>query len=120
MDKYLNSFCRICGTEYHRCNCRSEESWRKVTDTPEHYQLFIVIRDYVNEVIDADKANGLLNKLDLTNLDTFRPNVKEVVAEIRKKATPVQKQQAPIKQNTFAYSNKQSNHTNQKNNYNKK
>lgn len=90
MKDYNNAFCRICGSEYHRCNCSSEESWRKVTDTAEHYQIFCVVRDYVNQIIDADKANSLLGKLDLTGSDKFRPNIKDVLSEIKSKAKPVQ------------------------------
>ena len=90
MKDYNNAFCRICGSEYHRCNCSSEESWRKVTDTAEHYQIFCIVRDYVNEIINADKANSLLGKLGLTDSESFRPNIKEVLAEIKNKAKPPQ------------------------------
>ena len=90
MKDYNNAFCRICGSEYHRCNCSSEESWRKVTDTAEHYQIFCIVRDYVNEIIDADKANSLLGKLDLSGSEGFRPNIKAVLAEIKSKAKPPQ------------------------------
>lgn len=85
MGEYNNSFCRICGTPYHRCNCKSENSWRKVVDTAEHYKVFCVIRDYSNGVIDANKANALLGKLDLSDKDSFRENVKEVLGEIASK-----------------------------------
>lgn len=90
MKDYNNAFCRICGSEYHRCNCSSEGSWRKVTDTAEHYQIFCVVRDYVNEIIDADRANTLLGKLDLTGSEKFRQNTKDVINEIKSKAKPVQ------------------------------
>ena len=90
MKDYNNAFCRICGSEYHICNCSSEESWRKVTDTAEHYQIFCIVRDYVNEIIDADKANSLLGKLDLNGSEGFRPNIKAVLSEIKSKAKPLQ------------------------------
>ncbi len=90
MKDYNNSFCRICGSEYRRCNCSSEDSWRKVTDTAEHYKIFCVVRDYVNGIIDADKANDLLGKLDMSGSDKFRPNIKDVLSEIKSKAKPVQ------------------------------
>lgn len=90
MKDYNNAFCRVCGSEYHICNCSSEESWRKVADTAEHYQIFCVVRDYVNEIIDADKANSLLGKLNLSGSDGFRANIKEVLADIKSKAKPVQ------------------------------
>ena len=90
MKDYNNAFCRICGSEYHICNCSSEDSWRKVTDTAEHYQIFCVVRDYVNQIIDADKANSLLGKLDLTGSEKFRQNIKNVLSEIKSKAKPIQ------------------------------
>lgn len=100
MGEYNNSFCRICGTPYHRCNCKSEDSWRKVTDTAEHYQIFCVVRDYVNGIIDANKANKLLEKMDLSNKDTFRENVKNVLNEIAivKKTEFAKKEVSPVKQ----------------------
>lgn len=89
MGEYNNSVCRICGTPYHRCNCKSENSWRKVVDTAEHYKIFCVIRDYNNGVIDADKASELLAKFDLSEKNSFRENVKVVLDEIASKKKPV-------------------------------
>ena len=90
MGSYINAHCRICGEGYHRCNCNSEGNWRKVTDTAEHYQIFCVIRDYNNEIIDADKANEILAKLDLSKKDSFNENVKEVLADIAGKMKVVE------------------------------
>lgn len=90
MGKYINAHCRICDEGYHRCNCQSEGNWRKVTCSAEHYQIFCVIRDYVNEVIDANKADGLLSKMDLSEKDSFRENVKEVLADIASNKTKVE------------------------------
>ena len=101
MKDYNNAFCRICGSEYHRCNCSSEESWRKVTDTAEHYQIFCIVRDYVNEIIDADKANSLLGKLYLNGSDGFRANIKEVLTEIKSKEKP-QKIKSDVNNNVKA------------------
>lgn len=90
MGKYINAHCRICDEGYHRCNCQSEGNWRKVTCSAEHYQIFCVIRDYVNEVIDANKADSLLSKMDLSEKDSFRENVKEVLADIASNKTKVE------------------------------
>ena len=89
MTNYNNATCRICGKGYHRCNCHTEGSWRKVTDTSEHYQIFCVIRDYVNGVINANKAYALLVKLDLSDKDGFVDDKKKVIDEIinKKKAS---------------------------------
>lgn len=89
MTNYNNATCRICGKGYHRCNCHTEGSWRKVTDTSEHYQIFCVIRDYVNGVVNANKAYALLAKLDLSDKDGFVDDKKKVIDEIinKKKAS---------------------------------
>ena len=105
MKDYNNAFCRICGSEYHRCNCSSEESWRKVTDTAEHYKIFCIVRDYVNEIINADKANSLLGKLDLNGSDGFRANIKEVLTEIKSKEKP-QKIKSDVNNNVKANNKK--------------
>ena len=108
MGEYNNSFCRICGTPYHRCNCKSENSWRRVVDTAEHYKIFCVIRDYTNGVIDADKANTLLGKLDLSDRGCVRDNVKEVLTEIASKKKTIDKKiekQAKFMANTISGGN---------------
>ena len=89
MSNYNNSICRICGKGYHRCHCSSEGNWRKVTDTSEHYQIFCVIRDYLNGVITACRAYSLLSKLDLSEKDSFVDDKKAVIDEIfnKKKTT---------------------------------
>ena len=91
MSNYNNSTCRICGKGYHRCNCRSEGSWRKVTDTAEHYQIFCVVRDYNNGIIDANRASSLLEKMDLSEKDSFKESVKDVLTEIASKKKVVEK-----------------------------
>lgn len=102
MGNYINAHCRICGKGYHRCNCNSEGNWRKVTDIAEHYQIFCVIRDYNNEIIDANKANELLQKLDLSEKDSFNENVKEVLADITSKKTIVEVKKADTVNTTKA------------------
>lgn len=106
MKNYDNTFCRICGAEYHRCNCSSEESWRKVADTANHYKVFCVVRDYVNEIIDANKANSLLAKLDLTGRESFRENIKNVISDIEGKAVKIQPVNKNVQQNNHDKSNK--------------
>jgi len=91
MSNYNNATCRICGKGYHRCNCHAEGSWRKVTDTAEHYQIFCVMRDYNNGIIDANKASALLDKMDLSEKDSFRESVKETLTEIASKKKVVEK-----------------------------
>lgn len=85
MSNYNNATCRICGKGYHRCNCRSEGNWRKVTDTSEHYQIFCVIRDYKCGIISANKAYTLLSRLDLREKDTFVADKIEAIDEIMNK-----------------------------------
>lgn len=105
MGKYLNSFCRICGTPYHRCNCKSQGSWRKVTDTAEHYQIFCVVRDYTSNIIDAKTAKKLLSNLDLSEKESFRDNVKDILAEIDEKTKVVTKPEVKVQTSKVKHSN---------------
>lgn len=96
----INSHCRICGKGYHRCNCHSEGSWRKVTDTSEHYQIFCVIRDYRNGVISAFRAKNLLAKMDLRERDSFVENVRQALDEIEAKTSKKATENSTPKQET--------------------
>ena len=49
------------------------------------------MRDYNNGIIDANKASALLDKMDLSEKDSFRENVKETLTEIASKKKVVEK-----------------------------
>ena len=85
MAQELNATCDICGKKYHVCNsCKEVKSftpWRTVTDTMQHYIIFLALSEYT-KTKDKEKAKEELSKCDLSELDTFNENIKTVIKEI--------------------------------------
>lgn len=84
-DKKTNAHCAICGAGYHICNTcqqqKSFESWRVVTDTVEHYKIYMALHGYT---LSQDKATAKrdLEKCDLSGLEDFNPPIRAVIQEI--------------------------------------
>ena len=85
MSQELNATCDICGKKYHICSsCKEVKSftpWRTVTDTMQHYIIFLALSEYT-KTKDKEKAKEELSKCDLSELDTFNENIKTVIKEI--------------------------------------
>ena len=85
MSQELNATCDICGKKYHICSsCKEVKSftpWRTVTDTMQHYLIFLALSEYT-KTKDKEKAKEELSKCDLSELDTFNENIKSVIKEI--------------------------------------
>ena len=85
MAQELNATCDICGKKYHICSsCKEVKSftpWRTVTDTMQHYLIFLALSEYT-KTKDKEKAKEELSKCDLSELDTFNENIKAVIKEI--------------------------------------
>ena len=85
MAQELNATCDICGKKYHICSsCKEVKSfttWRNVTDTMQHYLIFLALSEYT-KTKDKEKAKEELSKCDLSELDTFNENIKTAIKEI--------------------------------------
>ena len=85
MSQELNATCDICGKKYHICSsCKEVKSftpWRTVTDTMQHYIIFLALSEYT-KTKDKEKAKEELSKCDLSELDTFNENIKSAIKEI--------------------------------------
>ena len=85
MAQELNATCDICGKKYHICSsCKEVKSftpWRTVTDTMQHYIIFLALSEYT-KTKDKEKAKEELSKCDLSELDTFNENIKTAIKEI--------------------------------------
>lgn len=86
-----NATCAICGKGYHMCiSCRDEmqaKPWQAHTDTPEHYKVFQVVRGYNTGVYTKREAKAKLRMIDLSDLDGFRDNIRNIVEDIMGKTT---------------------------------
>ncbi len=85
MAELNNAKCSICGNSYHICNSCSEQKslkpWRSVTDTIEHYKIYLAIHGYTLSK-DKESAKRELKNCDLSGLENFNPEIKSVIKDI--------------------------------------
>lgn len=97
MAEKINATCAICGKGYHLCmSCKDMISltpWKKHTDTSEHYKIYQIIHGYSTKVYTKAEAKDKLKKVDLSDFDTLRDNIKSVITDIMDAdvAAPVKK-----------------------------
>ncbi len=86
----LNAECDICGKKYHICNSCSEvlslKPWRTVTDTVDHYKIYLALSEYT-KTRDKEKAKNELQNCNLSGLENFNKNIREVIEEILSEKT---------------------------------
>lgn len=91
-----NATCSICGSEYYAClSCHdliASSPWKMHCDTAEHYKVYQVIRGVSTGVYTKDEAKEKFQKIDLSDLNTFRPHIKKIIKEILKE----EKEDKPI------------------------
>lgn len=77
--------CSICNKEYEVCNsCKSQKTfkpWRTVTDTIEHYKIYMAVHGYTVSK-NKKKAKDELEKCNLSGIEKFNPEIKKVIKEI--------------------------------------
>ena len=87
MSEKYNATCAICGQPYKICRtCQEIKSftpWRTITDTLQHYSLFLVLSEY-SRTKDKTKAKDELSKCDLSKKESFKDSVKNMIDEIMK------------------------------------
>lgn len=88
-----NAKCSICGKDYHMClSCKDSMAlspWKIHTDTSEHYKIYQIIRGYNTGVYSKDEAKLKLQKVDLSDLNTFREHIKIKIKNILKEEKPI-------------------------------
>ena len=73
-----NTYCDICGKKYYRClACEKIGSWKLVCDTPEHYQIYLVIQEY------QQTHSKEISREKLRNIGFTLDDSREYVASIR-------------------------------------
>ncbi len=84
--KNANAYCTVCGKPYHVCRTCAEQKtfkpWRTVTDTIDHYKIYMAIHGYTISK-NKDRAKDELEKCDLSGLEHFCPEIQKVIKEIR-------------------------------------
>lgn len=77
--------CSICGSEYAYCpNCAGTHAWKFYTDTHEHYQIFMAIKQY-GLTHDKEEARIALENIGITansDLSAYKPKIAEKIKEI--------------------------------------
>ncbi len=81
----INAHCSICGKGYYLCqSCKNEKKfkpWRTVTDTIEHYKIYMAIHGYT-VTKNKDIAKAELQNCDLSDISSFKEEIKKVINEI--------------------------------------
>lgn len=81
-----NSTCAICGKGYYMCrSCKDQlrlSPWKIHTDTSEHFKIFQIVRGYSIGLYTKNEAKAKFENIDLSNLETFLPEVKSVIKTI--------------------------------------
>lgn len=87
-NKKNNAICSICGNPYDMClGCKDQMNlhpWRMHCDTAEHFKVFQVIRGFNTKVYTKEEAKSKLEKIDLSDLETYREHIKNIVKDILK------------------------------------
>lgn len=88
MNNELNHECIVCGVKYHHCdscaNMRSFTPWRVICDTELHYQIYMVIIGYRDNLITKEKAKDELNNIDITinDISNFKDSIQVFLKDI--------------------------------------
>ena len=97
MSEQINATCSICGNGYHMClSCKDKmklSPWKIYTDTAEHFKIHQIIHGFSTGVYGKDEAKAKLKNVDLSDVDTFKPNIQSIIKDILKEklvAKPIQ------------------------------
>lgn len=87
--------CIICGSEYEVCRACPTTTlntpWRRICDTPVHYQVYMLIQDLRAGTVTKPEAKEMLIRLNVTKdkLDDFLPGVKAFLLPVFEEEEPV-------------------------------
>lgn len=94
MSEQINAYCSICGNGYHMClSCKDKmklSPWKVYTDSAEHYKIHQIIHGLSTKVYTEDEAKNRLKNVDLSDLETFKPNIKAIIKNVLKEKEPVE------------------------------
>ena len=83
-----NAKCTVCGKDYHMClSCKDKmrmSPWKMYTDSAEHYKIHQIIHGYSTKVYTEDEVRDKLKNVDLSDLEDFKPHIKQIIKDILK------------------------------------
>lgn len=81
-----NRVCLTCGNEYEYCrSCPSGSKlpiWKSLFDTENCKKIFETVSDYAQTAISKERALERLSDCDLSNAETLKPTIKNLIKEI--------------------------------------
>lgn len=81
-----NATCSICGKLYYKClSCKdlmNLNPWKTYTDTAEHYKIHQILRGFNTGVYAKEEAKSKLKMVDLSDFDSLRDNIKNIINDI--------------------------------------
>ncbi len=90
-----NAHCTICGKPYHVCmSCLDSmrlSPWKIHTDTVEHFKISQIVHGVSTNIYTKDEARIKLKNVNLDDMDTFRPHIKQMIEDILKVEKPIVK-----------------------------
>ena len=90
-----NAYCAICGNPYYVCmSCLDSmrlSPWKIHTDTSEHFKVYQIVHGFTSNVYNKDEAKTKLKNVDLQDMESFRPHIKEIIKDILKEEEPIAK-----------------------------
>lgn len=95
-----NANCSICGKGYHKClSCKDQINaapWKVHTCSAEHYKVYQIIRGLSTGVYDELEAKSRFENVDLSDMNTFRDNIKKVVKDVMKQEVAQQAEEPQV------------------------
>lgn len=80
-----NATCAICGKKYEMCvSCKSHQltPWKLHVDKVEHYKVFQILRAFFLGVYTKSEAKEKLQTVDLSDMNTYLPDVQNRIHSI--------------------------------------
>lgn len=101
MSEQINAYCTVCGNGYHLClSCKDKmklQPWKMFVDTAEHYKIHQIIHGFSTKVYTKDEVRSKLKNIDLSDLETFKPNIKAIIKDILKEKSVVNAKVVTVK-----------------------
>lgn len=69
-----NAICKVCGKPYYACgSCEKTQSYKAMTDTIEHYNIYITCVMFSRKQLSATEAYDAISKYDLSDIPSDSP-----------------------------------------------